>query len=418
MTDINGRNAAVSFTARLMAHYRAQESKRNNPLFIDPFAERLAGDLTPYIEQHKRTAGAGDYPLVRSFYIDTILLAPWCENHNASQIVLLGAGLDARAYRFKLLEKNNHTLFEVDFPIVNKYKEEVLRGEIPLCSLVRVSVDLSKPSWTNHLIDKGFSQDLPTFWILEGLVYYMEQDSVIALLRTVSDLSEADSQIFVDVSIPAFADLIYGPFTRHFKWGLEFENVYAFFASAGWQVTVFYADDHDQGRDVGQRGLMFVQGTKSMPKSIANHRGPEVTPSTMTPEEILSGVELVVKAYENNPAEGVSVYVDFVRNAKPTIMTMVQGLRDVTSIGQISPRLLRDPLSFDLNAAGRTIEEKEAHIVGYLKAIVLLVYCKMKGLEGWQLKGTSLHEESLRAQNMGGLGTITSLVAMLRQETN
>ncbi len=34
----------VPFTARLLAHYRALESKGDSPLLIDPFAERLAGD--------------------------------------------------------------------------------------------------------------------------------------------------------------------------------------------------------------------------------------------------------------------------------------------------------------------------------------------------------------------------------------
>ena len=41
---------AIPFTARLMAHYRAQESKRKDALIIDPFAERLAGDLQFYIK--------------------------------------------------------------------------------------------------------------------------------------------------------------------------------------------------------------------------------------------------------------------------------------------------------------------------------------------------------------------------------
>ncbi|MFW9967549.1 MAG: class I SAM-dependent methyltransferase [Candidatus Thorarchaeota archaeon] len=401
-----------------MAHYRAQESKRNDPLFIDPFAERLAGDLSLYIEQHKRTAGTGDYTLVRSYYIDMVLLAPWCEEHSKSQIVLLGAGLDSRAYRFEPLARNAHTLFEVDFPIVNKYKEEVLRGEEPLCNLVRVSADLSGPSWMYHLMDKGFSQELPTFWVLEGLVYYLEQDLVVALLQNINIMSGEKGQIFVDVSVPALADLIYGAFTRYFKWGLEFENVPAFFDSAGWEVSVAYADDYDQGRDVGQRGLMFVHGVKSKVKAIADSAMTEVPHSMMTSDEIISGIERLVEAYEKNQTEGMSAYLDFIKEARPTIVSMVQSLHDVTSIGQISPRLLRDPLKFGLMANGKTMEEKAAHIIGYLKAIILLVYCVKKGLEGWQFKGTPLHEESLRTQNQMNTSVVTSLVAMLRQETS
>jgi len=40
------------------------------------------------------------------------------------------------------------------------------------------------------------------------------------------------------------------------------ENVPAFFAANGWDVWCAYADDYDQGRNVGRKGLIFVQGRK------------------------------------------------------------------------------------------------------------------------------------------------------------
>ena len=171
---LDGGNAAVPFTARLMAYYRAQERKRETPLIVDPFAERLAGDLTAYLEKHKRYSEM-DYSLVRAYYIENKLLTPWCHIHKQSQIVLLGAGLDTRAYRFNPLKTHSHTIFEIDFPVINRYKDEILTGEPPLCKLVRISADLTKPEWTNLLETSGFSNDIPTFWVLEGLVYYMEQ---------------------------------------------------------------------------------------------------------------------------------------------------------------------------------------------------------------------------------------------------
>ena len=39
----------------------------------------------------------------------------------------------------------------------------------------------------------------------------------------------------------------------------------SFFASAGWNVLLCsFADDHDQGRDVGQKGLIFVHGMRAI----------------------------------------------------------------------------------------------------------------------------------------------------------
>jgi hypothetical protein len=50
----------------------------------------------------------------------------------------------------------------------------------------------------------------------------------------------------------------------HFKWGLDIEDVPIFFSSYGWNTTSCYADDYDQGRDVGQRGLIFVHGARDL----------------------------------------------------------------------------------------------------------------------------------------------------------
>ena len=404
---IDSELAAVPFTARLMAYYRARESKRDNPLFLDPFAERLADDLLPTLSGSK-----GDYPIVRSYYIDTKLLSSWCYDQAESQVVLLGAGLDTRAYRFKPLQTNRHTFFEIDFPIVIEYKEEVLKDEQPICKLVRLPADLSEDNWSTALMNHGFSQDLPSFWIMEGLVYYLDQGIVVSLLKAIYEMSTADSQIFTDICVPAFADLVYGPFTRYFKWGLDMQSVSSFFSRNGWSVSVSYADDHDQERDVGQRGLMFVHGRKS-----EFQVGPldtvEVPTRLMPLEEIINGIERVANVYRLDQSVGRSVYLEFIRDARPAVARMAEGLSDVTSIGQISPRLLRDPLSFDIMAEDRTEEERESHIVGYLKAIVLLVYCVMNGLEGWQFRGTTLHKESLRIQNVSA---ITSLVELLRKD--
>ncbi|MBN1802000.1 MAG: hypothetical protein JW891_10865 [Candidatus Lokiarchaeota archaeon] len=83
-------NEGVPLTARLMAYYRSLEEKKENPLILDPLAERLAGDLSAYIESKLRISEM-DYPIVRSRYIDEELLKPWCETRVKSQIVLLGA---------------------------------------------------------------------------------------------------------------------------------------------------------------------------------------------------------------------------------------------------------------------------------------------------------------------------------------
>ncbi len=80
-----------------------------------------------------------------------------------------------------------------------------------------------------------------------------------------------------------------------------------------------------------------------------------------------------------------------------------------TQVGHISARLLKDPLKVELN----TLAEEEAHIVGYLKAILYLAYCGIKGLEGEQFSNTRLKRESQKFQT---LADIPSLIELIQED--
>ncbi|MFX0207247.1 MAG: class I SAM-dependent methyltransferase [Candidatus Hodarchaeota archaeon] len=429
--NLDSKDTPVPFTARLIAFYRALESKEDNPLIVDPYAEYLAGDMTDYFNKHRHFS-KNDYAIVRAFYIENNLLTPWCTTQAESQIVILGAGLDTRAYRFKPLQKNKHTVFEIDFSVINQYKEKILQDEQPLCNLVRLSTDLSKPEWVSHLIQTGFSNTIPTFWVLEGLVYYLEQETVSSLLGKAAEISVEESQIFLDICVPALADLDFGPFTRHFRWGLDKNVVPSYFASIGWNVTCAFADDHDQGRDVGQRGMIYIHGMRDITKfgTQSNNQQNSIhsTGSQLETiegsklqiftidfiEKIFPEIEEIVEIYNRDPDEGLSAYLNFIKRAKHSLEKIIRGMGDLHSIGLISPRLLRDPLSMEL--IGRSSQELEAHIVGYLKAIILLVYCGVKGLKGWEFSETPIYRESQKTKNLGKISFIPLLITIIKRD--
>lgn len=253
---------SVPFTARLTAYHRFLETKTEEPLVVDPYAEELAGDLTSFIEQNPFSSQRIDYAIVRTHYIEEVLLTQWCKNHIHSQIVMLGAGLDTRAYRVKSLEKSNYTIFEVDLSPIISYKETILSKERPLCKLRRIIGDLRNDQWIKALIKEGYDENIPTFWIVEGLVYYLEKERVEQLLIETNKISSDRSEIFLDVCVPALAELKFGSFTRYFKWGIDFKNVAKLFETTDWKIEWSYADKHNQGRDVGQRGMIFIHGSK------------------------------------------------------------------------------------------------------------------------------------------------------------
>ena len=211
-----------------------------------------------------------DYPIVLSSFIEENLLTPWCNTHLQSQIVILGAGLDTRAYRFKPLQTNEHIVFEIDFPIVIDYKEKIMQKEKPLCSITRLAADLADLDWSFHLIKSGYSKNIPTFWVLEALTYYINREVVSSLLIKIAEISKEGSQIFMDiihasrgVPIPySQSENSTKPFPKHQKWRLNIKEVHSFFATTGWEVTSSFVDENNQDRDVGKKGMLFIQGIK------------------------------------------------------------------------------------------------------------------------------------------------------------
>lgn len=427
--DVDSDNAAISFTARLNAHYRAIESTLNTPLFVDPYAERLAGDMTEYFENHRRFTDMGGSQIARSFYIDSELLIPWCKEHEQSQIVLLGAGLDTHAYRFTPLQNDSHSVFELDLPMIIKYKEEILKDEKPLCTLIRLSSDLSKPEWQSILKESDYSTEIPTFWILEGLVYYIEQEQVHNLLATISTMSTKDSQLFADVCVPALADLQWGPFSYHFKWGISMRDIPQFFKTAGWRVTTSYLDEHAHGKDVGQKGLILVHGfrdrsgissipiqSKSEASMLHAHEVRNFSKSVVT--KLLSEIMHIIEVYKRGPQQGLMAYVKFIRRNESAFQTIAKGQTNPVLLGQISPRLLGDPLSIERDTYNRTNTEIESYLVGNLRAILQLVYCGMKGLQAEQFKGSSMDVESKSASTISGFESLLPLIELLKQESS
>ena len=387
--------AAVPFTARLNAYYRAVESKSGSPLFLDPYAERLAGDMTAYFEKHPRFTSMGGSQIARSYYIEHELLTPWCDSHETSQIVLLGAGLDTRAYRFVPLGQHSHTVFELDLPVIIKYKERILQNENPLCNLIRISTDLSQLGWRTDIQKRGFSSAIPTFWILEGVAYYLEKRQVHDLSKNLSEMSTEGSQLFVDVCVPALAELRWGPFTEYFKWGIPRDEISLFFASSGWSVSSAFLDTFSHGKDVGQKGLILVHGSRdltdidtSFPMTENQSYSTVLDIAEFSRElaaKTIPEIDDMVETYRNRTERLLDTYVTFMKTHETDLQIIARAQENPILLGLISPRLLGDPLSITEDSAKRTDEEILSFIISNLQAVVKLTYCGVKGIKASDL---------------------------------
>jgi methyltransferase (TIGR00027 family) len=184
---------AVAATGLLVAAIRAEESLRADALFHDPFAERLAGDDGRRLlaEATEKTGEPSAPIVVRTRLYDEALLKT-----HVPQAVILAAGMDARAYRLPWWDEV--TLFEVDQPHVIAIKDQRLTGERPHCRRVAVGVDLAD-DWPNALRARGFDTAVPTVWLIEGLLQYLEASDVDRLFARVDALSAPGSVLLYDV---------------------------------------------------------------------------------------------------------------------------------------------------------------------------------------------------------------------------
>jgi len=190
------RKRTGAATAGWIAAARARESARPDRLFDDPWADALAGEPGwAQLRASERVSGENRFLPVRVRFFDDVVVdaSSW-----ADQLVLLGAGLDTRAYRLPLPERMS--VYEIDLPDLLAAKGSVLEAVAahPVCGRRTVGVDLGD-DWAAALVAAGFDPRLPTVWLAEGLLFYLAAPDVERLLHHAALLSSAGGMVALDV---------------------------------------------------------------------------------------------------------------------------------------------------------------------------------------------------------------------------
>ena len=190
----------VSRTAIGVTWLRAREGRREDPLFRDPYAEAFLSEARSVVARDTVRAGRGDsasaifglHVAIRTRFYDDYLLA--AAGSGCPQVVLLAAGLDARAFR--LAWPDGVRLFELDLPELLEFKERVLadRNARPRCERTVVPVDL-REDWPARLVEAGFNPNQPTAWLIEGLLIYLTAEEAAGVLTGLDGLSVPGSQV-------------------------------------------------------------------------------------------------------------------------------------------------------------------------------------------------------------------------------
>jgi methyltransferase (TIGR00027 family) len=227
----------ISRTSLFIAGIRAIETEKEDRLFEDPFAADLAGEeiMTEIKSWEKENDETIPIVVIRVSFFDDFLLSV---NSKVQQVVMLGAGMDTRAFRLPLSADTN--FYELDRPEILETKNSFLKDIPPKCNLYAIAANLEENTWIARLLAKGYRTDLPSIWILEGLLYYLQEEEANNLLKTISDLSAKESWIGADLMNQK---TLQEPDDWAKYWHFGCDNPEKLFAEYGWKASVVQPGD-------------------------------------------------------------------------------------------------------------------------------------------------------------------------------
>ena len=212
---------SVGATALGVAAARAAETRSENPLISDPFAQVFldaVGDgawnwhSAPQLPAELIEAEPGlplqmqamvSYMASRTAFFDQFFID--ATRAGIRQAVILAAGLDSRAWR--LPWPYGTTVYELDQPRVLEFKSSTLakHGAQPASDRMAVPVDL-RQDWPTVLQQAGFDAGVPSVWSAEGLMPYLPAAAQELLFDRVEGLTAIGSRIAVEALGPKFVD--------------------------------------------------------------------------------------------------------------------------------------------------------------------------------------------------------------------
>ncbi len=237
--------SGLSATAKWIACARAAETLRTDRLFDDPLAIAFLEHTDIALLAEFRTAPTSRFDVlaVRTKYFDDQLIDAVSDG-TRTQVVILGAGLDARAFRLDW--PPGVRLYELDLPeLITDKRELVANSGIgpPTCEHHTVAADLTD-DWPAALTAAGFDSRRPTVWLVEGILYYLTVEQIEVLLARLTALSAPRSVLCLE---QVNTDLYRAPWMRQWladmreqgrPWRSGVAEPERWLAGHGWAATV------------------------------------------------------------------------------------------------------------------------------------------------------------------------------------
>ncbi|WP_344766356.1 class I SAM-dependent methyltransferase [Aeromicrobium panaciterrae] len=202
----------ASRTAVLVCQARAVADGRLAPgRFDDPVAARLLNDDERVAVEEARSDTPPDgarsrmqWEMLRAtaevMVPRTIAIDDAVRERANPQVVILGAGLDGRAWRMPELTN----VLEVDHPASQQDKRERAAALTPLAASLRfVPVDFGRDGLAAELTAAGHDPAVATTWIWEGVVSYLARADVISTMAVITARSAPGSRVVINYQAPS-----------------------------------------------------------------------------------------------------------------------------------------------------------------------------------------------------------------------
>ena len=250
----SSRSAEIVAAWRAIARHDPDERVRNPDYlaekFISPgFLETigLSSDFELSRKWIKRK-GVFTYYYVnaRTHHIDSLLRKVASEG--VKQVVILGAGYDSRAYRFRKIFPDLK-FFEVDLPATQAQKKERLTEIFgsPPDRVAYAPMDFNTQRLEDVLKEAGYDPTRKALFIWEGVTYFITEEGVDGTLRFIAQHSAPGSSVVFDYMNRSVID---GDFSEY----PEARELFAVMAEKGEPYTFGIPEGGAKGF-INQRGL-------------------------------------------------------------------------------------------------------------------------------------------------------------------
>ena len=178
------------------------------PLYVH---SRIAGQTRWYPTIVKEgEEGLANLVTNRTVYIDSIINRA---KSDVEQFVILGAGLDTRAYGN--LHHSNLKFFELDQATTQQHKRKYLqKAGLDASQVTFVEVDFMRDDWFSSLESDGYDPNKRTIFLWEGVTLYLSESSVRNTLHTIRANAKDGSIVIMDIYSQSFVS---GEYSRAMK---------------------------------------------------------------------------------------------------------------------------------------------------------------------------------------------------------